>query len=132
MQHITDSDERGSSMFELIVGLTFIGIVGLTVIWSTVSGVRFQKQTEVGNTAMNLAVSRAEELAGVFIENLNASFNETNVTVDDHQHKFELKRSTIVTINPDGSRTVTVTISGPGRYLPVPISYTTTFALWES
>ena len=64
---MTITNEKGSSMLELIVGLTFIGIVSLTVIWSSVSGVRFQKQTEVGNTAMNLAVSRAEELAGVFI-----------------------------------------------------------------
>ncbi len=129
---MTITNEKGSSMLELIVGLTFIGIVSLTVIWSSVSGVRFQKQTEVGNTAMNLAVSRAEELAGVFIENLNASYNENNIIVNDHDHEFELKRTTVVTVNPDGSRTVEITISGPPKYLPSPVYYTTTFALWES
>jgi hypothetical protein len=125
-------NEKGSSMLELIVGLTFISVVGLTIVWSAISGVRYQKQTEVGNTAMNLAISRAEELAGIFIESLDASFNENDIIIQEHEHNIELLRKTLVTINPDGSRTVTVTISGPDRFLPIPVEYTTTFALWES
>jgi hypothetical protein len=126
------NDEQGSSMLELIVGLTFISVVGLTIVWSAISGVRYQKQIEVGNTAMNLAISKAEELAGIFIESLNATFNEDNIIIQDHDHNIELLRKTLITINQDGSRTITVTISGPDKYLPIPIEYTTTFALWES
>lgn len=119
-------------MLELIVGLTFLSVVGLTIVWSAISGVRYQKQTEVGNTAMNLAISRAEELAGIFIETLDATFNENEIVIADHEHNIELLRNTVVTVNQDGSRTITVTISGPDKFLPIPVEYTTTFALWES
>ncbi|HMO18997.1 MAG TPA: hypothetical protein PKA63_07800 [Oligoflexia bacterium] len=125
-------DEKGSSMLEMLVGLVFLSLVGLNILWSGVSATRFQKQVELGNVAMNIAISKAESLAGVFIDQLNNSYNETNEPVTSETGNIEFYRTTVVTTNPDGSRTINISVSSVDKYLPNPITYTTTFAAWES
>ena len=126
------NDQRGSSMLEVLVATLILAIIGLTVTLSAISGIRFQKVSEIGNIAMNLAVSKAEELSGVRIDLLTDSYDATESNLLLTGHKISFKRVTDVTVNSDGSRTIAITVSSDSRYLPQPARYTTTFAPWES
>ena len=124
--------ERGSSMLEVLVATLILAIVGLTVSLSAISGIRYQKVSEIGNIAMNLAVSKAEQLSGIRIDLLTDSYDATESNLQVTGHKIEFKRVTDVTVNTDGSRTIAITVSSSSTYLPQPARYTTTFAPWES
>lgn len=93
---------------------------------------RFQKHAELGNLATNLAVSKIEELSGVDPTTLDAGDNstETGLVIEGHEITFD--RETEITVNADGSRTITVSVSSPSALLLAPVDYTTRFAPWES
>ncbi len=129
---IVSNTQRGTGLLEVLVAIVLLGILGLTVVSSSIVGIRYQKASEIGNLAMNLAVSKAEILSGVRIDLLNDTYDATENTLQVSGHKITFKRVTDVTVNSDGSRTIFITVSSPSPYLPQPAKYTTTFAPWES
>lgn len=122
----------GFSLMEVLVAIVIFGIAGLAMTSNAVVGFRFQKSTELGLLAKNLAVSKAEELSGVFLDDLDNSYDltENNLTVTGHRIPFT--RVTDVTIEADGSRTIDVTVSSPSGLLLAPVHITTRLAPWES
>lgn len=129
---VSDSkSQAGFLMLELMVALVVLAIVGLAVTTSAYSGLRFQKQAEIGNFARNIAVSRIETLAGVPTASLSSSYNETNTSVTQTGTNVVFRRSTTITTNADGSKTVSVTVSSTSALLSSPITLTSQFASWE-
>ena len=117
---------------EALVALFLFSLVGLGLAKSMITSISLQKQAEIGNLARNLAVSKAEELSGVNIDNLNNSYDstESNLTVTGHNIKFT--RVTDVTVNSDGSRTIDISVSSTSFVMTKPVTYSTRFAPWES
>ncbi len=124
--------QRGSSIVEVLVAMSLFSIVAVGLAQSAAYSLRFQKSAELGNLARNLAVSKAEELAGVSLADLDDSFDgtESNLTVVGHSISFD--RVTDVTVNADGSRTVDIVVSSPSPLLFTAVTYSTRFAPWES
>lgn len=125
-------NDRGLTMVESLISLVLLSIIGLSVTYSAMYGVRFQRYTEIGNIAMNLALSKVEELSGIRLDLLDSSYGgtETNLTVTGYKVKFT--RVTTVTTNADGSKQIDVTISANKAYLLNSVHFTTTFAPWEA
>ena len=121
----------GFSLMEVLIALFIFSLVGLSIAKSTIVSMQAQLRAEMGNVARNLAVSKAEELSGVKISDLDATYNdtETDLAVSGHQTKFT--RVTTVIVNSDNSRTIHIAVSGASAFLPYPISYSTRFAPWE-
>ena len=78
--------DAGFGLLEVMVSMTILAIVGLALTTSAVLGFRYQKYTEIGIAAKNLAVSKAEELSGVVLDDLDDEWDETenNVHVTGH------------------------------------------------
>ncbi len=119
-------------MIEVLVAISLFAVVALALTQSAIFGMRFQLQAQIGNLARNLAVSKAEQLAGVQIGDLNSSYNLTEPNLIVTGHKIAFTRTTSISVNTDGSRTVNIIVSSASSYLPKPVSYTTRFAPWES
>lgn len=124
-------EESGFLIIELMVALVVLAIVGLAITSSAYSGLRFQKQAEIGNFARNIAVSRLEELAGIPTSSLSSSYNETNTAVTVTGTNVPFQRTTTVSINADGSKTVTVAVSSSSALLTQTVTLSTQFAAWE-
>ena len=124
--------EDGSTLIEAMVGILLLAIMGLTVTWSSMMSMRYQKVSEIGNLAMNLAVSKAEQLSGVRIDLLTNAYDSTENNLTINGHAITFKRVTDISVNSDGSRTISIVVSSDSRYLPRPARYSTTFAPWES
>lgn len=126
------ASERGFTLIEILVAIVFFGLISVSIASSTIYGMRFQKHAELGNLATNLAVSKIEELSGVDPTTLDAGDNstETGLVIEGHEITFD--RETEITVNADGSRTITVSVSSPSVLLLAPVDYTTRFAPWES
>lgn len=123
--------EKGFLMLELMVAMVVLAIVGLAITTSAYSGLRFQKQAEIGNFARNIAVSRIEVLAGVPTGVLSSSYNETNTSVTVAGTNVTFLRSTAVVTNADGSKTVTITVASSSNLLSKSVVLTSQFAAWE-
>ena len=126
------TDQAGSTLLELMVALSIFAVVGLGLAMSTQMGLLFQKRSEIGNLAKNLAISKAETLSGVEISLLNDTYDSVESSVNVTGHKITFRRQTDITVNSDGSRTITIIISSGSKYLPNPITYSTRFAPWEA
>ena len=124
--------ERGSALIEVLVAASILGIVGLAIAMNAMVALRFQKTTEVRLLAKNLAVSKAEELSGVFLDDLDDSFDEVEPNLSVGSHLIQFSRSTDITVEADGSRSVSISVSSTSPYLTTPVQYTTRFAPWES
>ena len=125
--------EAGFSLIELLVAISVLAIISVSVVQSATLALRFQKHTELGNLATNLAVTQMEILAGANPDDLPGSSyvgTESNLTVPGHTITFT--RDTSVTTNADDSLTITVTVSSNSSNLLAPVTYTTRFAPWES
>lgn len=123
--------ERGFLMLEVMVALVVLAIVGVAITNSAYSALRFQKQAEIGSFARNIAVSRIEELAGVPTGTLSSSYNETNTTVTVPGTSVQFTRSTTVTANSDGSKSVSVTVGSSSVLLRSSLTLTSRFSPWE-
>lgn len=125
--------QAGFSMMEVLVAMAVFAIVALGAAQSTIYAVKFQKYAEVSNAARNLAVSKAEELTGVDLALLDDRYDlsESDIAVVGH-NAVKFNRSTNVSVNSDGSRTVDITVSSSSPLLRKPIQYSTRFAPWES
>ncbi len=128
---LPETGEGGFLMLELMVAMLVLAVVGLAITTSAYTGLRFQKQAEIGNFARNIAVSRIEELAGIPTGTLSNAQNETLTPVTALGTSVQFQRSTSVVSNADGSKTVTVTVSSTSNLLSKAATITTQFAAWE-
>ena len=130
LQNTHKKKDKGFSLLEVMVSICYIALMGFTILTASVTSVKFQKLSEIGNAAMNMAMSKAEELSGVALTSLDDSYDETESDISTDDHNILFQRVTNITVNADGSRTVEITVSSSSKYLPNPIVYNTTFALW--
>ncbi len=124
--------KRGSSLIEVMVAMAILAIVGLGVAQSAIYGIKYQKSAEIGNVARNLAISKAERLSAIPLNTLDNSYDsiESNLTAPGHTIIF--RRTTDITVNADGSRSIDITVSTTNPVLLNVATYSTRFAPWES
>ena len=122
----------GSSLVEVLVAVSIFALIGLSATRSAMSSIRYQKNVEVSNIARNLAISKAETLSGVRIDLLTTASGGTESDLSVPGHTIKFTRSTTVSVNSDGSRTISVVITSSSPLLLSPVSYSTRFAPWES
>ena len=130
-ENFVKAQQQGIALMEVLVALFVFSIVGLGLAQSTIVGLRAHMRAEVGNFARNLAVSKAEELSGVKISDLDETYDETESDLTVSGSKVKFTRVTNVIVNSDNSRTIEITVSSSSIFLPVPIFYKTRFAPWE-
>ena len=123
---------KGFSIIEVLCALCLFMVMGLGLTYNSIYALKFQKNAELANLATNLAVTKAEELAGVDASTLSSGNNSTETGLTVTGHKITFNRSTTITVNADGSRTVVVLVSSPSPFLLKSVSYSTRLAPWES
>ena len=124
--------QAGITMVEVLVALLLFCIIGLGLTKSAVAAINYQKRTEIANLAKNLAVSKAEELSGVKLDELTSAYNHTETDISIATHEIKFNRTTAITVNADGSRTITISVTSSTPLLPNPVSFSTRFAPWEA
>lgn len=120
--------QNGFSLLEALVALTILATVGLSLSYSMITAIKTSRRAERNSVASQLAFRKMEELAQVNPNNLsNANdLREPSLKVNG----IAYTRVTDVTVNPDGSRTVDVTVSPKNDRYGSPVSYRSSFFLW--
>lgn len=124
--------QRGFGLIEVLVAFLLFSIISLSATRSAIYSIRFQKNAEVGNIARNLAVTKAEQLAGISLDELDNTYGGTESDLTTEGSEMTFIRVTTVTVNGDGSRSIEITVSSDNPALLNPVSYSTRFAPWES
>jgi Tfp pilus assembly protein PilV len=119
--------EGGLSVVEVLVAIALLAISGLAVAQSTIRSFSYLNQSYRTSLASQIALERLELLAQRDPSTLVESESESATQVVHSGLTFY--RSTLISINTDGSRTVSVTVNSPsGTQGKAALS--TTFALW--
>jgi Tfp pilus assembly protein PilV len=127
MRGATPNHERGLSAVEVLVAIALLAISGLAVAQSTIRSFSFLNQSYRSSLASQIALEQLELLAQQNPATLQESGGESAAQVIHSGLTFY--RSTTISINSDGSRTVSVSVSSPtGMHGKASLS--TTFALW--
>ncbi len=122
--------EVGISMLEVLVSILLLGIMSTGVSKSVVMALKTSTYTEYNHIATSLAVSKMEELASINVTSIGALHSvEDEVAWPSFNSTFE--RETVIVINPDESRTITVTVTSNNSYAPTSVQFTNRFAKWE-
>lgn len=124
--------QRGFGLIEVLVAFLLFSIISLSATKSAIYSIRYQKNAEVGNIARNLAVTKAEQLAGISLDELDSTYGGTESELTTEGSDILFTRVTTVTVNADGSRSIDITVSSDHSALLNPVSYSTRFAPWES
>lgn len=123
--------ERGITMIEVLVSIVLTAIASLGITSSLRVSMHVAKLTEVHQAASSIAGSRMEALSAIDFIELDSSYNESNVIVTVPGLAINFQRSTTISINPDQSRRVEITVNSTNALLPSAVNFTSTFALWE-
>jgi Tfp pilus assembly protein PilV len=119
--------ESGVSMVEVLVAMSLLAISGLAVTQSTIRAFGTLNQSYRTSVASQIALDKIENLAQQDPSTIQSTSNETNSSVT--QSGLQFLRSTRVTVNSDGSRTIIVSVTSPTGS-PGTASLTTTLPLW--
>lgn len=114
---------------EVLVSLVLLSLVAFNLAYSSVFSMKTFKRTLRHTLAAELAMEKMEELSATNPSSLdnNDDLQEPNVEAEG----IRFSRATDITVNSDGSRTVTVTVTGDEQSLGGNATFSTTFALWE-
>jgi prepilin-type N-terminal cleavage/methylation domain-containing protein len=120
--------ERGLSLVESLVAIVILAITGLSLAHTMISATRYTRRAERNSIATQLAFEKMEQLAARSPATLGDAFDltETALTVN----RIAYNRTTNVTVNADGSRTVVVDVWPRDSSLGKRVTYQSTFARW--
>jgi Tfp pilus assembly protein PilV len=121
------TSESGASMVEVLVAMSLLAISGLAVTQSTIRAYATLNQSYRTSVASQIALDKIESLAQQDPSTIQTTSNESHSAVT--QTGLQFFRTTTVTVNADGSRTVLVTVTSPSGS-PGTASLTTTLPLW--
>lgn len=120
--------QQGMSLMEVLAAIVLLSIVPLGLTYSTILSYKTIHRNERHSLASQLALDRMEDLAAMNPANLSNALDEVENNLIVENASFT--RVTDVTLNPDNSRTVTVTVTGNDPSLGGRATVTSTFALW--
>lgn len=123
--------EAGFGLMEILVAMVLLSLVALGMTLNLSTSLRIGKITEAHFAASVLASGHLEELSAIDAADLDSSYNEVDTVVTFPNLSMDFLRDTTVVINPDDSRTVTVTVDSAHDGLPTSVTFSTTLALWE-
>jgi len=123
--------ERGMGLFEVLLALALISIGSLALAANTIGALQIAKKTTINHAASNLALSKIEELSAYDPKDIDGSFNSIENSIAVPGLNVTFKRTTVVAVNADNTRTVTVTVQSNSNAVKTGASFSTTFALWE-
>lgn len=121
----------GFTVLEALVALVIFSVAAMGLCLSYSTSMIVAKMTEAHHAASSLAASKIETLSAIDPLLLDSADNESNVPVVWEGLSVGFIRSTAVTINADGSRSVAVDVSTIETFLPASVHFETRFALWE-
>ena len=127
MRHAPQRSEQGLSVVEVLVAISLLAISGLAVAQSTIRSFSHLNQSYRTSIASQIALEHLELFAQRDPSTLEATASESSTTVT--QSGLTFYRSTAISVNSDGSRTVSVSVTSP-RGLTGKASLSTTFPLW--
>jgi type II secretory pathway pseudopilin PulG len=128
---VRGASQAGFTMLEALVGMSFAGMLSLAIAMSLTAAMRTEKATEVHFAASTIASNRIEQISSVDVQNITSAYNETDTEVSWGDLNVTFLRSTTITTNSDGSRTIKVSVRSDHSLLPSDVSFQTTLALWE-
>lgn len=123
----TSSQSRGFTLIEVLVAIVIVAVVSLSTTYSTISSFALYHHSTRAALARQLAFARMEELAAR--NPLLLSEADNSIEEDLLINNISYNRSVAVLVNPDGSRTVTVTVQN-NRTASITAQFSNTFALW--
>jgi len=123
------SRDKGFTSIELLVAISILSIVALAVSINTVKSFVFLKRGIRTSYATELAQDKIEYFAAMDPTNLSSANNQTETNLVFNKVTFT--RTSTVTSNSDGSRTVSVTVSG-SHGLGGRATMATTLPLWRN
>lgn len=121
-------EQRGYSIIEVLVATVLLSLVSLGLASSTTTSYVTLKRTLRHAAATELAQSKMEELAAINPLSLSAANNATETGVISHAMTFT--RTTTVAVNSDGSRLVTVAVTGDAVGMGGKATLASTFTPW--
>lgn len=119
---------RAFSLLEVLAAILLLSITSLGVARSTIISYKTMLREEHQAAALQLARLKLEELAAqspITLNDANSSV-ETNVAFG----AMKFNRTTVVLVNADNSRTITVNVMNTNPALGGHATLTDTFALW--
>lgn len=127
---ITTTKERGFTVIEVLVSIVILGVVGLAVAMNTIKSYTFLKRGIRNSYAAQLALDKIETLAAKDPSTLSSANNQTESGLSWRNVKFN--RTTTITVNSDGSRTISVSVTGANKSLGGKANMVSTLPLWQS
>ena len=124
----TGLDEKGFSVIEVLVALVILSIVGLAAARNSIMSMVVLKRSIRTSVATQLAIEKLEELGSIDPVSLDSTdnSNETNLLVD----KMQFTRTATITVNADGSRSVSVVVTISDAQLGGTHTASSRFPLW--
>ena len=122
---------KGITIVEVLVSIVLLGLMASAGISNLSLALRTAKTTEANYAATSLANQKVETISSLDVPNIDTSLNGTETGIAWNGTQTTFSRTTVVTINSDGSRAVTVSVTSENPNLPISATFDTEFALWE-
>lgn len=123
------STQQGTSLLEVLAVIVLFGIMALSLAKSTISAMMMRGQTEIRALQLQIGSEALEELAGIDPINLGDA-NDSTTTVTRNDQTFT--RQINVTVNPDNSRTIDVSVTSTNTRFGGTKTLSATYAMWGS
>lgn len=123
--------DAGMSLIEVLVAITLLSLSGLAISNSAIHAFQSLKFVELNHVANILAISKMEEIAARDTVEIDTSLNGIESSVEWADLEITFSRSTDVTVNADGSRSVVISVSTNDQVYATTVRFQNTFALWE-
>lgn len=126
---IRQKGECGFFLVEVLVVLVLFALVGMMLAHSSVLSEQTRTRAVHQSVAAQLAIEKMELLSAIDPITLTATNNST----ENISHGvMQFKRTTAITVNADGSRTININVNSLNTPFVAKASATNTFALWGS
>ena len=121
-------EEKGFAVIEFLVSTIIISVVSLGMLHSTLSSMKISKKSHYDSTAYQLAVERLEDYSVINPQTLDNGDDTSETGIS--RNNMEFTRTTDVTINTNGSRTVNVVVTSVNGLLDSSVTLSNSFPLW--
>ncbi|RME58023.1 MAG: hypothetical protein D6780_07480 [Candidatus Dadabacteria bacterium] len=121
-------NEKGFLLFELLVVIVLIGILGLALSHAAIVIYKMRLKAVNDSYATQIALEKIEEIAAVDPLTLNDG-DSWEETVERDGRQFQ--RIATISVNDDSSRTITVSVSPLNSTIGGTITMNNTYSPWQ-
>ena len=122
--------EAGIGLVEVMVSTVMLMLIGASMVSNLHFSLRSSKFIEVQHAASTIAADQIEKIASLDALSITAKLDEREAIVYAQGLNLPFKRSTTVVVNPDSSRSVTVSVYTSGNNMPKPVVFKNNFYAW--